>query len=65
MIGWLLEVITYGSIGALIGAVMHAEHIRETAKPCATHHEWRMAPHEQQPEPMMARTLGDVERWVM
>jgi hypothetical protein len=64
MIGWLIEVLTYGAIGALIGACAW-NHYNETARTCVTHHEWRKAPHEQQPEPMMAQAVSGVERWLM
>lgn len=64
MIGWLIEVLTYGAIGALIGACAWNQY-NETAKTCVTNHEWRQAPHEQQPEPMLAKRGVSVERWVL
>lgn len=54
MIGWLIEVLTYGAIGALIGATWITQHNIENAKPCVSRHEHNLSPHEQQPEPIPA-----------
>jgi len=65
MIGWLIEVLTYGAIGALIGALIGAswmsQHKVEQAAPCVTHHERQLSPHETQPEPTPAMAPG---RWI-
>lgn len=55
MIGWLIEALTYGAIGALVGATWASQQHIENAKPCVAHHEWRqLSPHETQPEPTPA-----------
>jgi len=61
MIGWLIEVLTYGPIGALIGASWMSQHKGEQAAPCVTHHERQLSPHETQPEPTPALAHG---RWI-
>ena len=61
MIGWLIEVLTYGTIGALIGASWMSQHKGEQATPCVTHHERQLSPHETQPEPTPALAPG---RWI-
>lgn len=61
MIGWLIEFLTYGAIGALIGASCMSQHKREQAAPCVTHHERQLSAHETQPEPTPALAPG---RWV-
>ncbi|SMC70181.1 hypothetical protein [Pseudomonas sp. URIL14HWK12:I5] len=61
MIGWLIEVLTYGAIGALIGASWMSHHKDEQAAPCVTHHERQLSPHETQPEPTPALAPG---RWI-
>lgn len=67
MIGWLLEVITYGAIGALIGASLATHYNSESAAQCVTQHERQLSPHETQPGPIPAMTQGglSVERWVL
>ena len=61
MIGWLIEVLTYGAIGALIGASWMSQHKGEQAAACVTHHERQLSPHETQPEPTPALAPG---RWI-
>lgn len=66
MIGWLIEVLTYGAIGALIGATWANQQHIDNAKPCVAHHEWRqLSPHEQESEPTPATAPGrwDEERY--
>ena len=61
MIGWLVEVLTYGAIGALIGTSWMSQHKDEQAMPCVAHHERQLSPHETQPEPTPALAPG---RWI-
>ncbi|WP_236237827.1 hypothetical protein [Pseudomonas faucium] len=61
MISWLIEALTYGAIGALIGASWMAHHKDGQATPCVTHHERQLSPHETQPEPTPALAPG---RWI-
>ncbi len=65
MIEWIFNVLLYGGIGLVIGYTLSNQHHLERADPCVMHHEWRQAPHEQQPEPMMAQAVGGVERWLL
>lgn len=61
MIGWLIEVLTYGAIGMLIGYTLSNQHHLERAKPCVSHHERNLSPHEQQPEPIPAVMHGGLD----
>lgn len=61
MISWLIEVLTYGAIGALIGASWMSQYKGEQTAPCVTHHERQLSPHETQPEPTPALAPG---RWI-
>ncbi|HEK0905396.1 TPA: hypothetical protein SMQ04_000106 [Pseudomonas putida] len=66
MIGWLIEVLTYGAIGALIGASWMSQYKEQQATPRATHHERQLSPHEQQdngPTPAAAPAAWIDERY--
>lgn len=54
MIGWLIEVLTYGAIGALIGASWMSQHKDDHAAPRVVHHERQLSPHERDNGPTPA-----------